>query len=166
MAALVGVRALTNNAKPSAGHAAHSERAIGTLQDLSYAGDDYKAYETASAISAEITKALAKGPVEDERAVVSSNGLVKQHETIICSNPKKLGNQAVVAVFPQMVHGALANRKGTCHGTQHAEAAQYHPRWARRGANFSAFTNCGNSSSASQLEGQTARSGKTITKFY
>lgn len=98
MNALADIRTLTNNAEPSADHATRFERAIGSLQDLSYAGDDYKAYETASAIGAEITNALAKGPVEDRRAVASFNGLVTQHEAIVRENPEKLGNQAVVAI--------------------------------------------------------------------
>lgn len=42
MATLVDIRALTNNAKPSADHTALFERAIGSLQDLNYASNDYK----------------------------------------------------------------------------------------------------------------------------
>lgn len=98
MSALASIRQLTNNAEPSAGHAAQFESAVGALQDLNYAGDGYKAYETASAIGAEATNALAKGSVEDGRAVASFNRLVKQHETIVRKHPVQLGNQAVVAV--------------------------------------------------------------------
>lgn len=98
MSALASILQLTNNAEPSADHAARFEYAVGALQDLNYAGDDYKAYETASAIGAEVTNALAKGSVGDGRAVASFNKLVKQHETIVRKHPVQLGNQAVVAV--------------------------------------------------------------------
>lgn len=98
MNVLADIRRLTNNAEPSADNATRFEHAIGSLQDLSYAGDDYKAYETASTIGAEITNALAKGPVEDSRAVASFKGLVRQHEEIVRKNPEKLGNKTVVAV--------------------------------------------------------------------
>ena len=98
MSALASIRQLTNNAEPSADHAAKFESAVGALQDLNYAGDDYKAYETASAIGAEVTNALAKGSVGDGHAVTSFNRLVKQHETIVRKHPVQLGNQAVVAV--------------------------------------------------------------------
>ncbi len=98
MSALASIRQLTNNAVPSADHAARFESAVGALQDLDYAGDDYKTYETASAIGAEVTNALARGPVGDERAVASFNRLVKQHETTVREHPEQLGNQAVVAV--------------------------------------------------------------------
>lgn len=98
MNALADIRRLTNNAELSADHATRFEHAIGSLQDLSYAGDDYKAYETASAIGAEIANAHAKGPVEDSRAVVSFKGPVREHEEIVRKNPEKLENQAVVAV--------------------------------------------------------------------
>lgn len=98
MSALASIRQLTNNAVPSADHAARFESAVGALQDLDYAGDDYKTYETASAIGAEVTNALARGPVGDERAVASFNRLVKQHETTVRDHPEQLGNQAVVAI--------------------------------------------------------------------
>lgn len=98
MSALASIRQLTNNAEPSTGHAAQFESAVGALQDLNYAGDGYKAYETASAIGAEVTNALAKGAVEEGRDTASFNRLVKQHETIVREHPEQLGNQAVVAV--------------------------------------------------------------------
>lgn len=98
MNALADIRTPTNNAEPSADHATRFEHAIGSLQDLSYASDDYKAYETASAVGAKITNALAKGPVENRRTVASFNGLVRNHGAIVRENPRKLGNQAVVAV--------------------------------------------------------------------
>ena len=98
MSALASIRQLTNNAEPSAGHAAQFESAVGALQDLNYAGDGYKAYETASAIGAEVTNALAKGAVEEGCDTASFNRLVKQHETIVREHPEQLGNQAVVAV--------------------------------------------------------------------
>lgn len=98
MSALAGIRQLTNNAVPSADHAAQFESAVGALQDLDYVGDDYKIYETASAIGAEITNALARGSIGDERAVASFNRLVQQHETTVREHPEQLGNQAVVAI--------------------------------------------------------------------
>lgn len=93
MNVLTGIQTLTNNAEPSVDHATSFARAIGSLQDLSYPGDGYKVYETASSIGAEITNALAKGPVEDRRAVASFNGLFRQHETIARKSQGKLGGK-------------------------------------------------------------------------
>ena len=98
MLALAKIRTLTNSAVPSVDHVTRFEYAIGSLQELRFASDDYKAYEMASAIGAEITNALAKGSIEDRRAITQFNNLVKQHEALVEKYPEKLGNQAVVAI--------------------------------------------------------------------
>lgn len=98
MSTLAGIRALTNNAVPSVNHIEQFERAIHSLQDLDYADDNYKRYETASAIGAEITNSLAKGAIEDDRTAERFNSLIKQHKGMIDKHPEQLGNQAVVVI--------------------------------------------------------------------
>ena len=98
MSALAEIRKLTNNAVPSAEHVSRFEFALGSLKDLRYCSDGYKAYETASAIGAEVTNALAKGPASNGPAIAGLEKLTVEHSEMIEQFPEQLGNQQVVAI--------------------------------------------------------------------
>lgn len=98
LTALAEVRKLTNNAEPTTAHAEKLARALDSLQGLEYASDEYKAYETASAIGAEVTNALARGPIYDPSTASCFKGLVAEHARLMDEYPAQLGNQGVVAV--------------------------------------------------------------------
>ena len=98
MSALAEIRKLTNNAVSSAEHVSRFEFALGSLKDLRYCSDGYKAYETASAIGVEVTNALAKGPASSGPAIAGLEKLTVEHSEMIEQFPEQLGNQQVVAI--------------------------------------------------------------------
>lgn len=98
LSALVDIRKLTNRAEPTAEHVGEFKSALGALQEFEYASDDYKAYETASAIGAEMTNALVRGPVQDSATLQLFKSLVDEHRSTIDRHRETLANQKVVAV--------------------------------------------------------------------
>ncbi len=101
LGALADIRLLTNAPKATRAHALDFDERLGALQDLPCADDQYKAYESASAIGAEATNLIAGFQPGDEAFACRLKTLAEEHERLVARYPEALGNQEVVAVSLQ-----------------------------------------------------------------
>ena len=88
------------------------EYAIGSLRDLSHAGDNYRTYEGASAIEAEITNTLAQGP---GRGPARCGQLQRPRQAARGDRPREPGKAREPGGglrLTQVVHGVLKANEG------------------------------------------------------